>query len=61
MRSQGLSALSSIAMDHSSTARIRWRTARAVSALLCQIGVRISSRSAALTSETGRLPMRGKA
>ena len=49
------------AMAHSSTDRMRWRTARAVSALLCQIGVRISSTSAVLTSETGRLPMRGKA
>ena len=36
-------------MDHSSTDRMRWRTARAVSALTCQIGVRISSTSAVLT------------
>ena len=41
--------------------RPHWRTALAVSALTCQIGVRISSTSAVLTSETGRLPMRGKA
>ena len=59
-RSHGLSLRMSRAMAHSSTERMRWRTARAVSALSCQIGVRISSRSAALTSETGRLPMRGK-
>ena len=36
-------------------------TARAVSALRCQIGVRISSTSAVSTSDTGRRPMRGKA
>ena len=48
-------------MDHSSTDRMRWRTARAVSALACQMGERISSASAVLTSETGRWPMRGKA
>ena len=51
----------SIAMAHSSTDWMRWRTARAVSALTCQVGVRISSTSALLTSETGRLPMRENA
>ena len=34
---------------------------RAVPAFTCQMGVRISSTSALLTSETGRLPIRGKA
>ena len=61
MRSHGLSFRRFIAMDHSSTIRTLCRTARAVSAFLCQIGVRISSTSALLTSETCRLPMRGKA
>ena len=60
-RSHGLSPLRSIAMAHSSTDRMRWRTARAVSAFTCQIGVRISSTSAVLTSETGRRPMRRNA
>ena len=60
-RSHGLSALSSIATAHSSTARMRWRTARAVSAFTCQMGVRISSTSALVTWETGRSPMRGNA
>ena len=45
----------------SSTDRMRWRTSLAVAALTCQIGVRISSTSVVLTSETGRRPMRGKA
>ena len=35
-RSRGLSARRSIAIAHSSTDRMRWRTARAVSALKCQ-------------------------
>ena len=38
-RSHGLSCLRSIAIAHSSTDRVRWRTARAVSALTCQMGV----------------------
>ena len=59
-RSQGLSFLMSSAMAHSITDRMRWRTSLAVAALACQIGVRISSTSAVLTSETGRSPMRGK-
>ena len=42
-RSHGLSALRSIAMAHASTDRMRRRPARAVSALTCQIGARISS------------------
>ena len=46
-----------MAIAHSSTHRIRFRTARTVSSLTCQIGVRISSTSAVLTSETGRRPM----
>ena len=37
------------------------RTLRAVSAFRCQMGVKISSTSAQKTSETGTLPMRGKA
>ncbi|MCY4584279.1 MAG: hypothetical protein OXE50_16015, partial [Chloroflexi bacterium] len=37
-RSHGLSFRMSRAMAHSSTDRMRWRTARAVSALPCQIG-----------------------
>ena len=57
-RSHGLSFLRSIATAHSSTDRMRWRTARAVSAFTCQIGVRISSTSAVLTSETGRASLR---
>ena len=60
-RSHGLSFRRSIAIAHSSTDRMRWRTSLAVAALTCQIGVRISSTSAVLTSETGRRPMRGKA
>ena len=51
----------SITMAHSGTDRLRWRTARVVSGFTCQIGVRISSTSALLTSETGREPMRRKA
>ena len=43
------------------TALMRWRTFRAVWAFTCQIGVRTSSTSTLVTSETGRLPMRGKA
>ena len=39
---------------------MRWRTSLAVAALTCQIGERISSTSAVLTSETGRPPTRGK-
>ena len=46
---------------HSSTARRRWRTRRALGAFVCQMGERISSTSALVTSETGILPMRGKA
>ena len=46
-------------MLHSNTARMRWRTSLAVAALTCQIGERISSTSAVLTSETGRSPTRG--
>ena len=42
-RSQGLSLRMSSAMAHSSTDRMRWRTALAVSALACQMGERISS------------------
>ena len=38
---------------------MRWRTTRAVSALTCQMEVRISSTSALLTSETDRLPDAG--
>ena len=51
----------SIATAHSRTARRRWRTRRAVCAFRCHIGERISSTSALVTSETGILPMRGKA
>ena len=40
---------------------MRRRTRRAVSAFRCQMGVRISSTSALVTSETGALPMREKA
>ena len=58
--SHGLSFRRSMATAHSSTDRMRWRTALAVSALTCQIGLRISSTSAVLTSETGWEPMRGK-
>ena len=36
-------------------------TRRAVSAFVCQMGARISSTSALVTSETGIFPMRGKA
>ena len=62
-RAHGLSLRCSIAMLHSSTALMalmRWRTVRAVRIFTCQIGVRIASTSALATSETGRLPMRGK-
>ena len=40
---------------------MRWRTSRAVAAFTCHIGERISSTSIVLTSDTGRLPMRGNA
>ena len=40
---------------------MRWRTRRAVSALACQMGLRISSTSPLVTSETGRSPIRRKA
>ena len=50
-----------MAIAHSITARMRWRTRRAVVAFTCQMGVRISSTSALVTSETGIRPMRGKA
>ena len=61
IRSQGLSSLYSMATAHSRTARRRWRTHRAVGAFVCQMGERISSTSELVTSETGILPMRGKA
>ena len=48
-------------MAHSTTARMHWCAALVISAFTCQIGVRISSTSALLTSETGRSPMRGNA
>ena len=51
----------SMATAHSRTARRRWRTRLAVATFRCQRGVRISSTSALVTSETGTLPMRGKA
>ena len=60
-RSQGLSVLIRMAIAHSITARMRWRTGRAVVAFTCRMGVRISSTSALVTSETGIRPMRGKA
>ena len=60
MRSQGLSIRNSIATAHSNTARMRCRNRRAVSAFVCQMGARISSTSALVTSETGIFPMRGK-
>ena len=56
-----MSALRFIAMAHSITAPMRWRTHRAVWTFTCQIGVSTSRRSALVTSETGRLPTRGKA
>ena len=59
MRSHGLSVRCSIAIAHSSTAWMRWRRVRAVRIFTCQSGVRISSTSAVLTSETDREPMRG--
>ena len=40
---------------------MRCRNRRAVSAFVCQMGARISSTSALVTSETGIFPMRGKA
>ena len=59
MRSHGLSCLHSIATAHSSTARIRSRTRRAVCAFTCQTGVSTSSTSVLVTSDTGRAPIRG--
>ncbi len=61
MRSHGLSGRSSMATAHSSTARTRWRTRRAVCAFSCQMGVRTSSTSPLVTSDTSRPPIRGKA
>ena len=61
MRSHGLSTRNSIATAHSSTVRMRWLTRRAVCAFSCQIGVRISSTSALVTSQIRRFPIRGKA
>ena len=43
------------------TALMRWRTFRTICAFACEIGVRTSRTSALVTSETCRLPMRGKA
>ena len=60
MRSHGLSVRCSMAMLHSRMAWMRWRRRRAVSGFTCQIGVSTASTSALLTSETGRLPMRGR-
>jgi len=57
-RSHGLSVRCSMAILHSSTARMRWRRRRAVSGFASQIGVQTASTSALVTSETGRLPMR---
>ena len=42
------------------TARMRWRSFRAVGGLSCQIGARIPTTSALVTSETGISPIRGK-
>ena len=50
-----------MAMAHSSTAPMRPRIFWAVTIFVCQMGVRISSTSALLTSETATPPMRGKA
>ena len=50
-----------LATAHSNTAWRRWRSRRAVSAFVCQMGARISSKSALVTSDTGIFPMRVKA
>ena len=50
-----------IATAHFITAPIRCRTRLAVSGFLCQMGVRIASMSAVVTSETGTLPICGNA
>ncbi len=42
------------------TARIRWRSFRAVAAFSCHIGARIPITSALVTSETGISPIRGR-
>ena len=60
IRSHGLSIRNSIATAHSKTARMRWRSRRAVSAFACQMGARISSTLALVTSDTGIFPMRGR-
>lgn len=60
-RSHGLSRRSCIATAQSSTAWSRWRTCRAVDAFLCQIGMRTSSTSLLVTSETSRFLIRGNA
>ena len=60
-RSHGLSSRNSIATAHSNTARMRCWMQRAMTAFRCQMGVRISSTSALVISETGILPIRGKA
>ncbi len=43
------------------TARMRWRSFRAVGGMSCQIGARIPITSALVTSEIGIFPMRGTA
>ena len=45
-----------LATAHSNTAWRRWRSRRAVSAFVCQMGARISSKSALVTSDTGIFP-----
>ena len=60
-RSHGSSVRQPTATAHSSTARMRMWTNRAVCPFLCQIAARISSTSALMTCETGTFPVHGKA
>ena len=55
----GLSVRNSIATAHCITALMRWRARRAVPGFECRMGVRTSSRSVLVASETGRSPSRG--
>ena len=52
IRSHGLSVRYCMAMAHSITALMRWRTRRAVSGCACQMGPSVSSRSALVMSSS---------
>ena len=61
IRSHGLSISKRHRYRPFRTVRMHWCSHRAVSAFACQMGARTSSTSTLVTSETGTLPMGGKA